>query len=187
MRQIIDGRLYNTETAHCVGAYRFVSHDDVQCICSVLYRNKQGEYFLCDKRVGVSMNSEAEGHNEQNVRESIIPMSVDDAKKWTERYLNVDEYLAEFGKPQGYYKREDLPQFSEVEMNFIAFAVVVPKCFPFFSVDDIPYLVKSAFRDRSNGFGRFIDVERTIKKVYKMNHWQRVEFFKRINAYISSL
>ena len=186
MKKIIDGKLLDTENAYCVGAYRF-ENDGIQQICITLYRNGQGEYFLHEKYGDVLMCCKSESFNERDGRESIATLSVDAAKAWTERYLNEEEFIKEFGKPQGYYKRDSLPNFSEDEMTFIAFVLVVPKHFPFFSVDDIPALVKSAFEDRSNGFSRVIDVNRTIKKVSKMNHWQRVSFFKKVNAYSKSL
>ncbi|SFE75536.1 hypothetical protein [Succiniclasticum ruminis] len=187
MKKIVNEKLYNTETAHRVGTYRFDFDDGVQHICTTLYRDRDGEYFLYNRSAGVPVTNVAEEFGGQIIRESIIPMTPDAAKKWTERYLNEDEYINEFGKPQGYYKRNNLPQFSEIEMNFITLVVLMAKSFPYFSVDDIPGLVKDAFRNRSNGFAQYIDVERTIKKVCKMNHWQLVEFFKRINTFVDSL
>ena len=187
MKETIDGRLMDTEKADCVGAYRVVNSDGVQQICFTLYRNNDGEYFLHDQYGDTSMNCKSEGCNERNSRESIVPMDVDAAKSWTERYLDEEEYIKEFGKPQGYYKRDNLPKFSEREMTFIALVIVLAKHLPFFSVDDIPSIVKKAFQNRSNDFWKYINVNQTIKKLGKMNHWQRVSFFKRVDAYVKSL
>lgn len=85
MKQVIDGLLYNTETAHTIGNYyNNKTYSDFDCIDETLYKTKKGRYFI---------------HHDNGVRcggEYIEPVSVEEAKEWLEAHCDADEYLDEF-------------------------------------------------------------------------------------------
>ena len=82
MKRIIDGKVYDTETAHQVGrpwSPAGLGPSDFEWYEETLYRKRTGEYFL---------------HGER-----IMPMGYDQARQWAEGHLEVEEYIAAFGDP----------------------------------------------------------------------------------------
>lgn len=100
MKKIIDGRLFSTEKAICVGAYQYSYHGDFNYWREELYRKKNGEYFLYGEGGPNTGYSRSVGPNEWSGGESIVRMDVDKAKEWAEEYLDADTYIAEFGEPE---------------------------------------------------------------------------------------
>lgn len=100
MKKIINGKLYNTETAKCVGSDRYSYPRDFHYWCETLYRKKGGDYFLHGEGGPASKYAEKVDSNGWSGGESIIPMNIDEAKKWAEVHLDVDEYIEEFGEPE---------------------------------------------------------------------------------------
>lgn len=99
MKKVINGLLYNTETAVVVG-YRDngrTERDFAYC-CETLYRKKTGEYFLHGEGHGNSRYGVWHG-NSGGWGEEIRPYSPSDARQWAEENLTADEYSAEFGEP----------------------------------------------------------------------------------------
>lgn len=70
MKKIINGLLYNTETAKSVGRSETRNEE--------LFLKKTGEFFIC--RHGIASNLS-----------EIIPLSYEDAQKWAEKHLPLDE------------------------------------------------------------------------------------------------
>lgn len=98
MRKIINGRMYNTETAKLVVKDR---GDDVRSFDyfeEELYRKKTGEFFLHGKGGPRSRYSEAVGYFGSRGGENIIPMTEDEAREYLERF--VDVYIEIFGEPE---------------------------------------------------------------------------------------
>lgn len=101
MKRIIDGRMYNTETATLVGHYNNgCSYSDFHVIDESLYIKKTGEWFLYG--FGGAMTEYAvkceDGMTGGSAR--IISFTDDEAKKWLEKYNLVDEYIKYFGEPE---------------------------------------------------------------------------------------
>ena len=100
MKKIINGKLYNTETAKKLGDwesdqdYRGLYHEE-----EVLYRNKAGNYFLYGYGGAGSKYSQQIGVNEWSSGESILPLEEEDARKWAEAHLDGNEYEMIFGEP----------------------------------------------------------------------------------------
>ncbi len=99
MKKIVNGKLYSTETAECVGSDQYSNPRDFHYWCETLYRKKNGEYFLHGEGNGLSHYRTYYSENSWGGGEEIIPMSFDAAKKWAETHLDADEYIEEFGDP----------------------------------------------------------------------------------------
>lgn len=96
MKKIIDGKMYNTETAKELGYYQRNSCTFSR-ICEILYKTKKGNYFL-DGCGGPQSKYAVYDGNEVCGGEDIIPLSEEAARKWAEQYLEADVYVEEFGE-----------------------------------------------------------------------------------------
>ena len=99
MKRIINGKLYNTDTATCLGSYQFSIPGNFHYLCEDLYRKKNGEFFLFGEGGAASKYSVKTDTNEWSSGKTIIPLTVDEAKKWAEEYLPADDYIEVFGEP----------------------------------------------------------------------------------------
>ena len=97
MKKVINGKLYNTDTATCLGEY---SNDygirDFNYVQESLYRTKARAYFLHGKGGGLTQYAISNGNNTWSGGEMIIPMSREAARKWAEEKLRAEEYMAVF-------------------------------------------------------------------------------------------
>ena len=98
MKKIINGKLYNTQSATMLVSYgNRCLPNDFHYVEENLYRKASGEFFLyvC----GGAMSIYAE-HFETGSRgsERIIPMTVDEAREWAEAYADADKYMEIFGE-----------------------------------------------------------------------------------------
>ena len=84
MRKIINGRMYDTDTAKLVGSYQ-AEVDGGSYIFGSLCRKRTGEYFADTDGTVLGMER------------TITPLSYDKAREWAESHLTADEYEAEFG------------------------------------------------------------------------------------------
>ncbi|RVU97073.1 hypothetical protein EII22_09060 [Coriobacteriales bacterium OH1046] len=102
MRKIIDGRLFDTETAHmvCEPTSPVGMHDrgDFHYYEESLYRKRTGEYFLHGWGGPLSPYAEPYGRGSQS-GERIVPLSPEQAREWAEGHMEVEEYEAEWGLP----------------------------------------------------------------------------------------
>ncbi len=95
---IIDGKLYNTETAKLIGERTY------GCGCNEsflerLYKKENGEFFL--NGIGNSLTHYAtycHGQHHQGIPGSkVIPTNLDDAKVWVEKHCSTEKYKELFG------------------------------------------------------------------------------------------
>ena len=101
MKKIINGKLYNTETAKMVGnGSNYPSHypGDFGYFDEYLYKKKTGEFFLCGKGGPMTKYAHSVGQNCWSGGEDIIPLTTDEAKEWVEKYFDAYEYIAIFGE-----------------------------------------------------------------------------------------
>lgn len=99
MKKIIDGRLYNTETAKLVGDCDLdVAANDFSWYGEELYRKKTGEYFIFGEGNAASRYAE-HAYGMWQAGKAIIPLTFEQARDWAEEHLTADEYAAEFGEP----------------------------------------------------------------------------------------
>ena len=99
MKKIINGKKYDTDTAKEVG------YDNNGSLCSdfsyieeTLYKKKTGEFFLCGKGGAVTKYAECKPGEFSRSGEAIVPLKEDEAKKWAEDHLTVEEYEKIFGE-----------------------------------------------------------------------------------------
>ena len=100
MKKIINGKMYNTDTAAFIGSYsNGYDYHIYGWLKEVIYKKKTGEYFMsveCESLTPYAkecLDGWAPGV-------SIIPLSVDEAMKWAEKKLSADEYIEIFGTPE---------------------------------------------------------------------------------------
>lgn len=100
MKKIINGKMYNTETAKEIGSWsNNRSYSDFSYCEETLYLKKTGEYFLFGE--GGPMTRYAERCGDMLCDGSEIhPMTEEQAKRWAEQRLDADEYIAAFGEPE---------------------------------------------------------------------------------------
>lgn len=99
MKKIINGKVYDSETAKLVGHWNLdESVTDFSWYEEDLYRKKTGEYFIHGSGNAASKYAEhAYGSWEGGA--AIIPLTFEQARDWAEEHLEADEYIAEFGDP----------------------------------------------------------------------------------------
>ena len=99
MKKIIGGKLYNTDTATRVYSYcNGLSNRDFNNMTEHLYRKKTGEFFLHGWGGAMSKYREQCDGNMWSGGESIIPLTIEEAKEWLERYADADVYIECFGE-----------------------------------------------------------------------------------------
>ena len=98
MRKIINGKLYDTETAKKVAScYHGDGPRDFRHYSEALYRKRTGEYFLAGEGGPMSHYAVTVGQNSWSGGEKIIPLTYKEATEWAEREMDADDYEAEFG------------------------------------------------------------------------------------------
>lgn len=97
MKRIINGKLYDTDTAKLLGSYHNdFGPSDFEYFYEELYQKKNGEYYLYGEGGPKSDYAEFQG-NVSIGSKRIIPISEDRAKEWAERNLEADDYVNIFG------------------------------------------------------------------------------------------
>ena len=97
MKKIIEGKLYNTETAMWIGnASSSLSVTDFNWFEEDMYRTKRGNWFLAGHGGPLSHYAEKCGLTGWNSGEKIIPLTEEAAKKWCEQNLSDEEYMELF-------------------------------------------------------------------------------------------
>jgi hypothetical protein len=99
MKKIINGRKYDTDTACMVGEWENMAYVSDFAYChEILFRKRNGEYFLYGEGGAASKYAESVGQNQWSGGERIIPLDYDHAREWAEKHLDADEYETEFGE-----------------------------------------------------------------------------------------
>lgn len=100
MKKVINGALYDTETAKPLGKDSYSSPRDFHHWKETLYRTKSGKYFLHGVGGPMTKYAVSVGLNEWSGGEKIIPLDLESAQKWAEEHLDGDEYIHAFGEPE---------------------------------------------------------------------------------------
>ena len=102
MKKIINGRLYDTDTAKNVGQWsNGGGWRDFRHVEETLYRKRTGEFFL--HGAGGPMTcyaKQVECGGGLFGDEKIIPLTDSEAREWAEKNLDADEYAEIFGMPE---------------------------------------------------------------------------------------
>ena len=98
MKKIINGKLYDTETAKEIASKSHGSGPrDFHHYSEELYKKRTGEYFLYGEGGPMSRYAVSCGQNEWSGSEQITPLDYKAAKKWAEENMDADGYMDEFG------------------------------------------------------------------------------------------
>lgn len=99
MKKIINGKIYDTNSANNVGGWdNNRSVTDFDYCSETLYRKRTGEFFLYGEGGAMSKYSVSRGNNSWSGGEMIIPLSYEAAQKWAEKHLSGDDYESIFGE-----------------------------------------------------------------------------------------
>ena len=99
MKKIINGKLYDTETAKRID---FITHGDgprdFRYYYEALYKKRTGEYFLHGEGGPMSRYAEPLDQHGWTSGEKIIPLDYKSATQWGEENMTADDYQQEFGQ-----------------------------------------------------------------------------------------
>jgi len=97
MKAIINGKLYDTQTAEELAGDSYGCSGDFERWDETLYRTKSGSYFIAGSGGPKTKYMRVVGQNEWSGGHAIIPLSEEEAKVWMEQHATADEYEAAFG------------------------------------------------------------------------------------------
>lgn len=97
MKKIINGKMYNTNTAKFLGEYSYGNPRDFQHFSEEIYQKTTGEFFLYGEGGPMSKYSRSCGTNDICGSEVLIPLSIHEAKEWIAENLDADTYITIFG------------------------------------------------------------------------------------------
>ena len=98
MKKVINGKLYNSETAKLLGEDSYSHPGDLAYWSEKLYKKRTGEFFLYGEGGPMSRYAQTTGQNEWSGGEQIQPMTAENARQWAEKHLSADEYGSIFGE-----------------------------------------------------------------------------------------
>ena len=97
MKQIIHGKLYDTDTAKHIASASYGYPRDFAHWVEDLYRKRTGEYFLYGEGGPSSKYRKTVEQNTWSGGSRIVPLTLDEAHEWGEKYMDADDYMDEFG------------------------------------------------------------------------------------------
>lgn len=101
MRKIINGKMYNTETAvKCGEWWNGLGMRDFRSCTETLYQKKTGEYFLLGEGGPMTEYARQISYNSCEGSWKVIPLTEEEARAWAEDKLSIDEYIELFGEPE---------------------------------------------------------------------------------------
>lgn len=100
MKQIIDGKVYNTKTAEYLGECHYSQPWDFNYISEDLYRTKKGTFFLYGEGGPHSKYCTYGANGSWGGGCKITILTETEAKEWVENNLSADRYIAIFGEPE---------------------------------------------------------------------------------------
>ena len=99
MKKVIEGKLYDTETADILHAWdNNLPNSDFNNCAEALYRTRNGRFFIEGIGGAMSRWSESCSDNSRSGGKGILPLGVDDALVWAEEHeMPVDAIVEVFG------------------------------------------------------------------------------------------
>lgn len=97
MKQVIEGKIYNTDTATEVASYCYGNPGDFEYEAETLYLTGKGNWFLYGEGGAKSKYSVSTGQNWWSGSNSIMPLTADQTKKWLEEHKQTEALLLHFG------------------------------------------------------------------------------------------
>lgn len=97
MKKIINGKVYDTETAHSICSWDNGVYEGFDSIEETLYRKRTGEFFILGVGGARTKYATASDDNHWSGGSKIIPLTWEAAREWAEDHLDADGYEAIFG------------------------------------------------------------------------------------------
>ena len=98
MKKIIDGKLYNTETAKEIASWSDgMSFRDFSHVEETLYQKRTGEFFIYGAGGPASRYARACPTGGWDSGDKIVPLTWAQARQWAEDHLDADDYESIFG------------------------------------------------------------------------------------------
>lgn len=98
MKKIINGKMYNTDTAEYLDGWsNGEGCSDFRYCNECLYRKKTGEFFLDGEGGPMTKYAQRCGDGWYCGGEIITPLTEAEAKKWAEEHMDPDKYIQVFG------------------------------------------------------------------------------------------
>lgn len=92
MKQIVGGKLYDTETAQEIGSWwNGYSTSDFHYCEEALYLTSKGNFFLAGEGGAYSRYAQSHG-NATGGGEAITPLSREEAFQWAQEHLEPEDY-----------------------------------------------------------------------------------------------
>ena len=99
MKKIINGKVYDTQTAKYLGYYTNNQTSDLDQVDIRLYVKRTGEYFICGEGGPRTRYAVYNGDQSYSSGWAITPLSYDQAQDWAAEHLDADEYIRILGDP----------------------------------------------------------------------------------------
>lgn len=97
MKKVINGKVYNTETATEIGHYwNGLSDRDFNHLSETLYKTAKGNYFLAGEGGPLTKYSHSCGDNSWSGGVRIIPLTREEAFDWAQESLSEEVVFSEF-------------------------------------------------------------------------------------------
>lgn len=103
MKRIIDGKVYNTETATLIGEWsNNRGHGDFSNMSEDLYLTKKGQYFIAGSGGPMTKYAKSCGNNCSTGSDDIYLLTPAEARTWAEEHLSTEEYMEHFEVEEGW-------------------------------------------------------------------------------------
>ena len=101
MKRIINGKMYNTETATEIVHYNNgLPYSDFNYFEESLYKKKTGEFFLAGSGGAMTKYARHGTDGTSFEGEAIFPLTEAQAKNWAENHMSAEKYILTFGEPE---------------------------------------------------------------------------------------
>lgn len=97
MKKIINGKVYDTDTAHRIFTWDNGAYGDFDSIEETLYRKRTGEFFILGVGGARTKYATASDNNHWSGGSKIIPITWEAAREWAEERMDAVGYEAIFG------------------------------------------------------------------------------------------
>ena len=100
MKKIINGKLYNTETAKLICGYSFGNPNDFRRIDESLHKSPNGQFFIEYDGGPLTEYAVKFGQHEFRGSNGIRLVDIDEAKEFVESHGKHNDYINAFGEPE---------------------------------------------------------------------------------------
>lgn len=97
MKKVINGKLYNTDTAADLAVYEANATDSLNYYSERLYRKRTGEYFIHGEGGARTRYAAATSDGWNRGGEAIFPLTAAEAREWAEQHISEEDFERLFG------------------------------------------------------------------------------------------